>query len=132
VNGCVNVLLSTLATWIIIIRILIQKHRATTQRTVWQRSRRIIIQLLALSALYMIVWLPCVICFVITLFTPVPFLAAFYSAYLSYYQYLSSLLCPFACLLGSSEIREGIRNNRLVGPSVNAGRPNTQRLQHKS
>jgi hypothetical protein len=55
VNGCVNVLLSTLATWIIIVRVLIQKHRVTAQRTVWQRSRRIIMQLIVLSALYMTV-----------------------------------------------------------------------------
>jgi hypothetical protein len=126
----VNVLLSTLATWIIIVRVLIQKRRVTAQRTVWQRSRRIIMQLIVLSALYMIVWLPCVICFVITLFTPVPFLSALYSAYLSYCQYISCLLCPFACLLGSSEIREAIRNNRLVRPLVHTVRPHTQRLQY--
>ncbi len=117
-DGCVDVILSTIATWIIIIRVLIQRRRVTTQRTVWQRSHRLIIQLVSLSMLYMIVWLPCVICFVITLFTPVPFLSAFYSAYLSYYQYISCLLCPFVCLLGSSEIREALKNNRLIHPLV--------------
>lgn len=121
-------MLSALATWIIIIRVLIQKRRITTQRTVWQRSRRIIIQLISLSALYMIVWLPCVICFVITLFTPVQFLTDFYSAYLSYYQYISSLLCPFACLLGSPEIRQALKNNRLIQPSIHTVRPTIQRL----
>ena len=118
-------MLSTIATWIIIIRVLIQRGRINTQRTVWQRSRRIIIQLISLSALYMIVWLPCVICFVITLFTPVPFLTAFYSAYLSYYQYISSLLCPFICLLGSPEIRHALRNNRLIQPTVQGIRQTT-------
>jgi len=130
VDGCIDVMLSTLATWIIIIRVLIQRRRVTTQRTVWQRSRRLIIQLVSLSTLYMIVWLPCVICFVITLFTPVPFLSAFYSAYLSYYQYISCLLCPFVCLLGSSEIREALKNNRLIHPFVHTVQPITHHIQN--
>lgn len=112
-----NVLLSLLATSIIIIRVVIQKRRAATQRTVWQRSRRIIIQLLALSALYLVVWLPCVICFVITLFTSAPFLSALYPAYLSYYQYLSSLLCPFVCLAGLPEVRLAMRSAIQWRPS---------------
>ncbi|CAF1199867.1 unnamed protein product [Adineta steineri] len=132
INGCTNVLLSTSVTWIIIIRVLIQKQRVNSQRTVWQRSRRIIMQLIVLSALYMIVWLPCVICFVITLFTPVPFLTALYGAYLSYYQYIACLLCPFACLLGSSEIRQVMRNTRVVQPSMHIMQPITQRLQQQT
>jgi hypothetical protein len=123
-------MLSTLATWIIIIRVLIQRRRAAAQRTAWQRSRRLIKQLVSLSALYMIVWLPCVICFVITLFTPVPFLSAFYSAYLSYYQYISSLLCPFVCLLGSSEIREALKNNRLIHPLAHTVKPIPRNIKH--
>ncbi|CAF2673018.1 unnamed protein product [Rotaria sp. Silwood2] len=130
VNGCLNVILSILTTLIIIIRLLFQNRRTGAQRTVWQRRRRIVMQLVALSALYMIVWSPCVICFVITLFIPVPFLSAFYSAYLSYYQYMSCLLCPFACLLGSSEIREAFKLNRFVQTSVNTVQPATLRLQY--
>lgn len=114
VNGCFDLILSILATWTIIIRVLIQRSYANVQRTAWQRSRRVIIQIFPLSALYTIVWMPCVICFVIPLFTPVPFLTAFYSAYLSYYQYFTCLLCPFACLLGSTDLRQ----HRRVQPTV--------------
>ncbi|CAF1188278.1 unnamed protein product [Rotaria sp. Silwood1] len=130
VNSCFDVVLSIIATCIIIIRVLFQNRRTGAQRTVWQRRRRIVMQLVALSTLYMIVWAPCVICFVITLFTPVPFLSAFYSAYLSYYQYISCLLCPFACLLGSSDIREAFKLNRFVQPSVNIVQPAILRLQY--
>ncbi len=49
------VVLSTSVTWIIIIRVLIQRRRVTTQRTVWQRSRRMIMQMISVSVLYMIV-----------------------------------------------------------------------------
>ena len=118
VNGCLDVILCTTATWIIIIRVLIQRSHANVQRNAWQRSRRMIVQILPFSALYSIVWLPCVICFVITLFTPVPFLTAFYSAYLSYYQYISCLLCPFACLLGSADLRRPLREHRRIQPTV--------------
>jgi hypothetical protein len=82
-----------------------QKRRAASQRSVWHRSRRIIVQLISLSTLYTLVWLPCVLCFVATIFTSRPWLSAFYGNYLSYYQYLSSLTCPFVCLLGLPEIR---------------------------
>ncbi|UJR29218.1 hypothetical protein I4U23_010432 [Adineta vaga] len=116
VNGCVNVLLSIFATSLIIIRVLIQKRRVTTQRSVWNRSRRVIVQLVALSALFILVWLPCVICFVITLFTSAPFLSSLYSAYLSYYQYLSSLLCPFVCLAGLPEVRRALRRTNQLKP----------------
>ena len=110
--------MSTVATWAIIIRVIIQQRRSHAQRTVWQRSHRLIIQLVSLSALYMLVWIPCDICFVITLFTPVPFLTALYSAYLSYYQYIACLLCPFACLLGSADLRQTLRRTRTVHPST--------------
>ncbi len=129
-NGGLNVILSTVATWTIIIRVLIQKRRANAQRTVWQRSHRMIIQIISLSVIYMIVWIPCDICFVITLFTPVPFLTAFYSAYLSYYQYIACLLCPFACLLGSSDLRQTLRKNRMVHPAVHVVRVTAHRLKH--
>jgi hypothetical protein len=130
VNGCLNVMLSVLATLVIIIRVLSQKRRVATQRSIWQRSRRIIIQLVVLSVSYMIVWLPCVICFVITLFTPVPFLSALYSAYLSYYQYVSSLLCPFVCLISSPEIRQAFRNNRIIQLSRHTVKPAVVRPQY--
>ncbi|CAF1363136.1 unnamed protein product [Adineta steineri] len=117
-NGCVNVVLSILATSLIITRVLIQKCRATTQRSIWNRSRRIIIQLVALSTLYMLVWVPCVICFVITLFRSVPILSSLYSSYLSYYQYLSSLLCPFVCLAGLPEVRRALNNIKPLNKQI--------------
>jgi hypothetical protein len=128
----VDVILSILATLVIIIRLLLQKRRATTQRSIWNRSRRLILQLMALSALYILVWLPCVICFVITLFKPVPFLSSLYSAYLSYFQYFSSLLCPFVCLLGMPEIRRALRNSTQVKPHlVRAVKQITQNVENQ-
>ncbi|CAF1613897.1 unnamed protein product [Adineta ricciae] len=116
VNGCINVLLSTFATLLIVIRVLIQKSRVTTQRSIWNRSRRLIVQLVALSTLYILVWLPCVICFVITLFTSSRLLSSIYSDYLSYYQYLSSLLCPFVCLAGLHKVRHALRCKNQLQP----------------
>ncbi len=97
---------------------MIQKRRAQTQRSIWNRSRRIIVQLVALSALYMLVWLPCVICFVITLFTVAPLLSSLYFTYLSYYQYLSSLFCPFVCLAGFPEVRHAMKNTNHIKPQI--------------
>ena len=117
-----------LATLIIIVRVLLQRRRVTSQRSAWNRSRRIIIQLISLSTLYTIVWLPCVICSVITIFTPVPFISALNSSYLSYYQYLASLLCPLVCLLGLPEIRDKLRICKKVRPQIAAA---TQHTLHR-
>ncbi|CAM4778043.1 unnamed protein product [Rotaria magnacalcarata] len=118
-NGCLDAILSSLATLIIIIRILWQHQRSGAHRTIRQCRRQIIIQLIPLSALYIIVWLSCVICFVITFFTSAPFLTAFYSAHLCYFQYIGCVLCPFVYLFGSSDIREVFKRYRLVQPITN-------------
>ena len=73
---------------------------------------------------------PCVICSVITIFTPVPFISALNSAYLSYYQYLASLLCPLVCLLGLPELRDKLRICKKVRPQIFGATQHTlQRLE---
>lgn len=99
-----------MATLVIIARVLIQRNRITSQRSVWRRTRRMILQLMPLSIVFLLAWLPSVICFVITLFQPDPVLSSFYANFLSYYQYASSLFCPFVCLLGLPEVRQKIKN----------------------
>lgn len=110
--------MSLLVNVIIIARVLYQRARVQSQRTIWYRSRRIILQLMPLSSLFLLVWLPCVICFVIPLFTPNAFLTALYSNYLSYYQYISSLLCPFACLISLPEVHPKLQRFRRVQPRI--------------
>ena len=81
-----------------------------------------------LFALYLIVSLPCMICAVITLFTPIPFLSALNSAYLSYYQYVSSLLCPLVRLLNLPEIRGKLQIREKVRPQM----PSKTHRPHKN
>jgi len=66
----------------------------------------------------MLVRLPYAIYFLITLFKPIPFLLSLCSVYLSYYQYLPSMFCPFICLMGLSEIRHALKNATQIKPEI--------------
>lgn len=116
---------------VIIIRVVIQRQRITSQRSVWRRTRRMFFQLIPLSIVFLLAWLPSVICFVITLFQPNPVLFSFYANILSYYQYVSSLFCPFVCLLSLPEVRQKLKDFRRIHPKTQISTAgNTHTNQH--
>ncbi|CAF1451115.1 unnamed protein product [Adineta steineri] len=102
------VIVGTVATMILIIRIIVQKHRVG-QRAIWQRNRKMVIQLASLSAMYIAVWTPDIISFVIPIIVPNPLALDLASNVFCYFEYFAALLCPFACLVGLPEVRQSMR-----------------------
>ncbi|CAF3646485.1 unnamed protein product [Adineta steineri] len=102
------VIVGTVATMILIIRIIVQKHRVG-QRAIWQRNRKMVIQLAALSTMYIAVWIPDIISFVIPIIVPNPLALDLASNVFCYFEYFAALLCPFACLVGLPEVRQSMR-----------------------
>ncbi|CAF1287391.1 unnamed protein product [Adineta steineri] len=107
-NICTPVVLSVIATALLIVRVLIQKRRVN-QREIWRRNRKMVVQLASISIMYMIIWIPSVICFVVPLIVPSPLSSQVAAGLLNYFQYLSCLLCPFMCLVVLPEIRSSFK-----------------------
>jgi len=82
-----------------------------------------VIQLASISIMYIIVWIPSVVCFVVPLIVPDPLALDLATAILNYVQYVSCLLCPFMCLVGLPEIRDSVK--QMFKPS-NHVQPLTQ------
>ncbi len=87
------------------------------QRNIWRRNRKMVIQLVPISIMYIVVWIPNVICFVVPLIFSSPLALELATAILNYVQYVSCLLCPFMCLIGLPEIRDSMK--KLVFRSNN-------------
>ena len=97
-----------IATTIIIVRVLLQKRRVG-QREIWRRNRKLVIQLASISIMYIVVWIPSVVCFIVPLIVPSPLSSQLTTGILNYSQYMSVLLCPFMCLIGLPEIRHSLK-----------------------
>lgn len=80
----------------LIVRVVVQKRRVQ-QRVNWNRHRRIVIQLLSISCLYILFDSPTIIIGLIQLILP-KFAADVQTLYLFYIVYLLPLLVPFICL----------------------------------
>ncbi|CAF1421291.1 unnamed protein product [Adineta steineri] len=101
-------LFCTIATMFLIIRILIQKRRIG-QREIWRRNRKMVIQLISISIIYMVVWIPNVVCHVIPLIVSSRLPCETATDILHYVQYMPALLCPFLSLIGLPEIRKSLK-----------------------
>ncbi|CAF1419242.1 unnamed protein product [Adineta steineri] len=102
------IIVGTVATMILIIRVILQKHRIG-QRAIWQRNRKMVIQLASLSTMYIAVWIPDIISYVIPIIVSNPLALDLASNVFCYFEYLAALLCPFVCLVGLPEVRQSIR-----------------------
>jgi len=121
-------LIGTIATTVLIVRVIVQKRRVG-QREIWQRNRKMVLQLSSVSIMYIIVWIPNILCYLMSLLFTVPFAADLSADVLIYFEYITSLLCPFMCLVGLPEVRQSIKqiftrfntvqpSVRTLGPSV--------------
>jgi hypothetical protein len=101
-------LIGTIATTVLIVRVIVQKRRVG-QREIWQRNRKMVLQLSSVSILYIVVWIPNILCYLISLLFPVPFAVELAADVLIYFPYISSLLCPFMCLVGLPEVLQSVK-----------------------
>ncbi|CAF1174160.1 unnamed protein product [Rotaria sordida] len=99
------VTVSSLASLALLSRVLWQKRRMQQGR-MWQKNRRLLIQLLYIVILYNLVWLPMIICSSIMLFSPIPqpFLIELSINILPYGIYIVILVCPFVSLMSLPEL----------------------------
>jgi hypothetical protein len=112
---------------------MIQKRRVA-QRFVWKRNRRMIIQILSISMLYIIVWSPIIVCFLMVLFASNSIVLQLSVSYLNYYQYLCMLLYPFICVTGLKEVQDILKQQyyRLTGHQKNNNRVQPMELRNQN
>jgi hypothetical protein len=127
-------LIGTIATTVLIVRVIVQKRRVG-QREIWQRNRKMVLQLSSVSIMYIIVWIPNILCYLISLLFTVPSAADLSADVLIYFEYITSLLCPFMCLVGLPEVRQSIKQIftrfNTVQPSVRTLGPSVIPLQQR-
>ena len=109
-NLSLTVLISILANIALVIRVIIQKLNIG-QRLIWRKNRRLLIQLLSVSILYIVVWTPILVCFLMVLYAPNDLVIKLSVAYLNYYQYFGMLMYPFTCLIGLKEVQESLKED---------------------
>jgi hypothetical protein len=108
----IPMLLGILLDTILVIRVLFRKRVGLQhQRDKWRRYRKMIIQLLSISSLYLVCQaLPAAIVF-IQLFVNLPDWAAYIqSIYLYYLFWLLTLLLPFVCIGCMTEVTNKLKN----------------------
>ena len=97
----------TIATIVLITRVIVQKCRVH-QQAIWQRNRKMVVQLTSVSIIYIITWIPNILAFLIALIDPnSPSLQLGIDLF-SYFPYIVCVLCPFMCLIGLPEAQEFI------------------------
>ncbi len=127
-------MIGTIATTVLIVRVIVQKRRVG-QRAMWRRNRKMVLQLSSVSIMYIVVWIPNILCYLISLLFTVPSAADLSADVLIYFEYITSLLCPFMCLVGLPEVRQSIKQIftrfNTVQPSVRTLGPSVIPLQQR-
>jgi len=127
-------LIAAIATTVLIVRVIVQKRRVG-QRAIWQRNRKMVLQLSFVSIMYIIVWIPSILCYLIALIFQIAFAFDLASNVLIYFKYISSLLCPFVCLIGLPEVFQSIKQIftrfNTIQPAVQAVGPTLILLQQR-
>lgn len=98
----------------LIAQVVRQKYRMQRART-WRTARKLVVQLLPISLLYLIIYVPVNTIALIRLWFDPSFLVSFYSNIFAYFNYLGPLLVPFACLMSSPEMMTQIKRLHRLG-----------------
>ncbi|UJR12100.1 hypothetical protein I4U23_016278 [Adineta vaga] len=104
-----------LANIILFCRVIHQKHRMKQQQK-WKKNRHLVIQLMSVVIIHNLIWLPIIICLLITLFAPVveQILIDLSVNLFTYSIYIAIMICPFTSLLGLRSFRENLIPQFLV------------------
>lgn len=110
VNIITPVILSVLINVILVVQVLALKRRMK-QQNLWRRNRRLIIQLLCISSLYITVWIPIIVAVILLIYQPnLTEVLSLYNGYLAFSTYLVPIFCPFVSLIGVPELRNIVKN----------------------
>ncbi|CAF1039241.1 unnamed protein product [Rotaria sp. Silwood1] len=97
---------------LMIIRVVILKRKVATSVPIsdtLRRNRRMIAQLLAISLMCLIAWMPWVVIIIAQNFFDPSFGTWFITYILHYLPYLTSSVSPFLALIGLPEVRQGLK-----------------------
>jgi len=97
VNSGLPIVVIILANIVLVIRVIRQKSRR--QRVVtWSKQRRMTLQLLSISSLYLVTWLPSIVAGSMSQFNPSGDLYGIQEDYIADIPYLICLLLPWICI----------------------------------
>ncbi|CAF1227607.1 unnamed protein product [Rotaria sp. Silwood1] len=100
------------------IRVLWQKHSMQLQAYKWKRDRKMTLQLLSITLLYLILWMPLNMTFLINLFWLPNFLIEEQVNYIYLMPFIVQLLYPFIAFLSYPELWR--KNRRILLNTVTA------------
>jgi len=97
VNASLPIFIIVLASILLVIRVIKQKHRRQ-QVITWLKQRRMTLQLLSISCVYLIAWFPSVVIGIMQQFYTSNVLTEIEDDYISDLSYLNCLLLPWVCI----------------------------------
>ena len=112
-NNYTSLLVIPLFCIILYVRVFIQKRSLKLQVFKWKRDRKMILQLWAISSLYLGMWMPVQISGVINLYWNPYFLLQAQIDYMYLFPYLIHIIYPFIVLLTNRKEMFNIRGNRV-------------------
>ena len=107
-NAVIPTLLITLTHMFLLYQVINQK-RAMKLANKWRKNRLMYIQVVSISLLYFIIWIPFVVVSLIRLFYDPFFLQDVTLLIMNYYLYICPLASPFISLIGLPAIRQRLR-----------------------
>lgn len=108
--------LTIVANMILLVRVIKQKRSMKIANT-WYKNHLMYIQLVSISILYFLIWIPFVIVSLIRLFHDPLFLQDVTLLLLNYCLYICPLASPFISLIGLPAVRQGLKNlmSNMIG-----------------
>lgn len=97
-NNLVPIFAIPIACTTLYVRVMLQKHTMRQQAFKWSRDRKMILQLWAISSLYLALWMPLQLLWLINLYWNSTFLVEEQVKYLYLCPYFIHLVCPFIVL----------------------------------
>ncbi|CAF1477516.1 unnamed protein product [Rotaria sordida] len=122
VNDIIPTIIIIFCSIALLLRVLYQKYRMH-QRIHWRQHRKMTIQLLSISLLYLLLYIPKMLMeFIYLCGVPEDF-GAHFMAYAEFFAYYGNFFLPFACVGSMPEVKNSIkkifpcwRQTRAVGP----------------
>ncbi|CAF3154467.1 unnamed protein product [Rotaria sp. Silwood2] len=116
-NLVTPIMLIVLANMILLLRFTYKK-RAMKQANTWRKYHLMYVQLVSISMLYFIIWIPFIIVSLIRLFYDPLFLQDVTILVMTYCLYICPLASPFISLVGLPGVRRRLRRNHWDMPWV--------------
>ena len=118
--------LTILANMILLIRVVKQKQTMKVANT-WRKNRLMYIQLVSISILYFLIWIPFVTISLIRLFHDPFFLQDVTLLLLNYCLYICPLASPFISLIGLPAVRQRLKH--CISYMIGIAQPTPNRIQ---